>query len=218
MVLRGIQHVVFDFDGTLIDSYAPVTESINYAFRRLGRPQISPAEVRPWVGTGLELIFTHYLGEARVSEAVRLFREKYLVIYKDGTTLMPGAREALDALNGRFTMGLCSNKLGDAVRSLSDHLDLTRYFRVILGAYDVPHLKPHPDMLREAMARLGATAAGTIYVGDTTVDAEFAAGCGVPCVLLLGGTGTREQLAAADPVALLENIGELPGLLGVARP
>jgi phosphoglycolate phosphatase len=84
---------------------------------------------------------------------------------------------------------------------------------VILGAYDVPNLKPHPDMLREALSRLRATGADTLYVGDTLTDAEFADSCEVPCVLVLGGSGTRGELAGAHPVALLENLRELPGLL-----
>jgi phosphoglycolate phosphatase len=213
MDFARIQHLVFDFDGTIADSYAAVTESINYALRRFGLRELSDDEVRPWVGTGLELILEHYAGKERVVEGVRLFREKYLTIYKQGTTLMPGAREMLDAINGRFAMALCSNKLGDAVRGLCDSLDIARHFKVILGANDVPNLKPHPDMLRVAMKRLGATSHDTLCVGDTTVDAEFAASCGVPCVLVLGGTGTRDELAAAKPVALLDNIAELPGLL-----
>lgn len=213
--LRGIRHLVFDFDGTVGDSYAAVTESIDYALRRFGLRELSAQEVRPWVGTGLELILEHYAGKERVVEGVRLFREKYLTIYKQGTTLMSGAREALDACNGRFGMALCSNKLGDPLRALCDSLDIARYFTVILGAGDVPNLKPHPDMLREAMERLGATDRDTLCIGDTAIDAEFAASCAVPCVLVLGGTGTRDELAAAKPVALLDNIAQLPELLGI---
>ncbi len=209
-----VRHLVFDFDGTIADSYAPVTEAINYAMRRFGLRELSAEEVRPWVGTGLELILEHYAGKERVAEGVWLFREKYLAIYKQGTTLMPGAAECLEALDGRCTMALCSNKLGDAVRGLCDSLGIARYFAVVLGANDVPNLKPHPDMLRAAMEGLGATSRDTLCVGDTTVDAEFAATCGVACVLVLGGTGTRDELAAAKPVALLDNIAQLPALLG----
>lgn len=222
MDLRRVRHLIFDFDGTVVDSYAPVTEAINYALRRFGLRELTVDEVRPWVGTGLELILEHYAGKERVAEGVRLFRRKYLAIYKDGTKLMDGAREALDALarpdptggNSRYSMALCSNKLGDAVRGLCDHLDLARYFAVVLGANDVPNLKPHPDMLREAMRRLGATSRDTLVIGDSLVDAEFAASCDVPCVLVLGGTGTRDELVSAKPVALLRNIAELPELLG----
>jgi phosphoglycolate phosphatase len=216
MVLRGIRNLVFDFDGTVGDSYAAVTESINYALRRFGQRELTAQEVRPWVGTGLELILEHYAGKDRVIEGVRLFREKYMTIYKQGTTLMPGARETIEACDGRFGMALCSNKLGDPLRALCDSLDIARYFAVILGAGDVPNLKPHPDMLREAMKRLGPDSIGNaLCIGDTTVDAEFAASCSVPCVLVLGGTGTRDELAAARPVALLDNIAQLPELLGI---
>jgi HAD superfamily hydrolase (TIGR01509 family) len=215
MTLKNIRHVVFDFDGTVGDSYAPVTESLNHALRRFGLRELATAEVRPWVGAGLEDIFEHYAGADLVAEGVRIYREKYRTIHRQGTVLMPGAGEMLDALDGRVTMGLCSNKLGELLRELCESLGVTQRFAVILGAGDVPRMKPHPDMLREAMRRLGATDRDTIYVGDTTIDAEFAAACGVPCVLVLGGSGTREELAAAKPVALLDHIAGLPALFGM---
>lgn len=212
-----IRHVVFDFDGTVGDSYGPVTESFNSAFRHFGKPELTAEEVRPWVGTGLEVILTHFLGRENLEKAVEIFRGHYLRVYKQDSKLMRGARETLDALDGHFGMGLCSNKPGDVLRSLCDHLDISRYFEVILGAYDVEHLKPHPQMLRKAMADLGAADADTLYVGDTVTDAEFARPCGVPYVLVLGGTGTREQLSAAGPARLLESIAELPALLGISE-
>ena len=217
MDFQRIRNLVFDFDGTVGDSYAPVTVSINYAFRHFGMRELTEAEVRPWVGTGLEAILTHYVGEERMPEGVRLFREKYMQICEEGTKLMPGVREALEALDGKYGMALCSNKLGDAVRSLCDHLGIRRYFPVVLGAYDVPNQKPAPDMLRAALVGLHATPDDTLCIGDTVTDVEFAATCSVPCVLVLGGTGTREELIALKPAALLETMAELPALLGFKK-
>jgi phosphoglycolate phosphatase len=213
--LRRVRHLIFDFDGTVGDSYGPVTESMNHVLSRFGLRELSAAEVRPWVGTGLEAILGHYLGSERVDEAARIFREHYLKICRTGTTLMPGARGTLDACAGRYTMGMCSNKPGETLRSLADYLDIARYFSVILGAYDVPHLKPHPDMLRMALTELGASSDDTLYVGDTTTDVQFAGTCRVPCVLVLGGTGTAEELASAGAMAVLDSIAQLPALLGV---
>jgi len=211
-----LKHLIFDFDGTVGDSYGPVAESMNHVFRHFGRPELTPDEVRPWVGTGLEAILTEFLGEENLQEAVRLFRERYMKIYRDGSKLMPGAREMLDAIDGRYRLALCSNKPGEALRSLADHLDLRRYFEVVLGAYDVAHLKPHPDMLRKALRELGASKDDTLYVGDTVIDAQFARSCDIPYVLVLGGTGTEEELRSAGPVALLENIAGLPALLKIS--
>ena len=217
MDLSRIRNLIFDFDGTIGDSYLPVTESFNHVFRHFRRRELKAEEVRPWVGTGLEAILEHYLGAEHLQEGIRLFREKYLKIYQEGSTLMPGVRETLDALEGRYRMALCSNKPGETLRSLADHLDVSRYFVVCLGAYDVPNLKPHPDMLRAALDKLGATSADALYIGDTLTDVEFARTCEIPYVLVLGGTGTREELASARPVALLENITELLPLLGVRK-
>ena len=209
-----IRHLVFDFDGTVGDSYAAVTESLNHVFRGLGMRELSVEEVRPWVGTGLETVVAHYLGPSRTALGVRLFREHYVTICNEKTTLMPGAREALEALNGRFTMALTSNKHGEILRGLCRALGIGKHFAVVLGDGDVARLKPHPEMLVECLRRLGATADDTLYVGDTDIDAAFAASCGVPFILILGGTGTREELLATKPVALLDEISDLPKLLG----
>ncbi|HUU43603.1 MAG TPA: HAD family hydrolase [Planctomycetota bacterium] len=215
MDFSRVRNIFFDFDGTVGDSYGPVTDSFNAVFRHFARPEVSADEVRPFVGIGLEVTLTRYLGEENLDEAVGVFRRHYLSHYKEGSQLMPGAREMLDALDGKYRMALCSNKPGETLRNLCDHLDISRSFDVILGAYDVPELKPHPAMLEEAMRRLEATPGDSLYVGDTTVDVEFARTCDLPYVLVLGGTGTREELAATNPVALLEDIAELPTLLGV---
>ena len=215
MDLNHIRNIIFDFDGTVGDSYLPVTESFNHVFRHFGRRELTVDEVRPFVGIGLEVTLTKHLGPEKLEEAIGIFRERYLKIYKDGSKLMPGAREMLDALDGRYRMALCSNKPGETLRSLADHLDIRRYFDVVLGAYDVPNLKPHPDMLKKALAELEATRDDSLYVGDTLTDVAFARSCEIPYVLVLGGTGTRDELSAQNPVALLERIAELPGLLGI---
>ncbi|KPJ54518.1 MAG: hypothetical protein AMS16_04765 [Planctomycetes bacterium DG_58] len=215
MDLNHIRNIIFDFDGTVGDSYLPVTESFNHVFRHFGRRELTVDEVRPFVGIGLEVTLTKHLGPEKLEEAIGIFRERYLKIYKDGSKLMPGAREMLDALDGRYRMALCSNKPGETLRSLADHLDIRRHFRVVLGAYDVPNLKPHPDMLKKALAELEATRDDSLYVGDTLTDVAFARSCEIPYVLVLGGTGTRDELSAQKPVALLERIAELPGLLGI---
>jgi len=194
-------------------SYRPVTEAFNAVFRRFGRPERTVDEIRPFVGIGLEITFVEHIGEEHIEEGVRLFREHYTKVFKTGTTLLPGAREALDALDGRYRLALCSNKLGDMLRDLCDHLDVSRYFDAILGVYDVPHMKPHPDMLEEALRRINATADDTLYVGDTLTDVEFARSCDIPYVLVLGGTGTEEELRSTGPVALLESVARLPALL-----
>ena len=212
-----IKNIIFDFDGTVGDSYLPVTEAFNTVFRHFGKPELTVDEVRPFVGIGLEVTLTRHLGREKLAEAIGIFRECYLKIYKEGSKLMPGAREMLDALDGRYRLALCSNKPGETLRSLCDHLKITRHFRVVLGAYDVPELKPHPDMLKRALTELNAASDDSLYVGDTLTDVTFARSCEIPYVLVLGGTGTREELASAGPLALLEDIAQLPTLLGLTK-
>ena len=217
MPLIHIRNVIFDFDGTIVDSYGPITRSFNCALAHFGKPELTVDGVRPYVGIGLEVGMEHLLGKDNADEGVRLFRELYDRIYIEGTKLMPSARETLDALHGRFHMGLCSNKMGSAVRGIAGHLAIDRYFDVILGAHDVPELKPHPVMLEKALETMGATPADSLFVGDTLVDVEFSRACELLYVLVLGGSGTRAELQTANPVALLENLAQLPPFLGVSK-
>ena len=213
MDFNPIKHLIFDYDGTIGDCYDVLTVCFNHVFKHFGERERTVEEIRPWVGVGLEECLVNALGEDRLAEAIEIFRTQYLAMYHEGSHLMPGAREVLNALDGQYRMAVCSNKPGESLRSLVEHLDVARHFEVVLGAYDVPNLKPAPDMLIEALAMLGATKDDTLYVGDTVTDVEFARTCDIPYVLVLGGTGTREQLEATEPVALLENITELPALL-----
>ena len=213
MDFNAIKHLIFDYDGTIGDCYDVLTACFNHVFRHYDRPERTVDEIRPWIGVGLEECLRSAIGEGELAEAISIFRDHYLATYKEGSHLMPGAREVLDTFDGQYRMAVCSNKPGESLRNLAEHLDVARYFEVVLGAYDVPKLKPAPDMLIEVLARLDATEDDTLYIGDTLIDVEFADTCGIPYVLVLGGTGTREQLEPTEPVALLESITELPALL-----
>ena len=212
----GTKFVIFDFDGTLIDGYRAITESLNTVLRWQGQPTVTVDRVRYLVGTGLENLLAVFVARERLPEAVKVFRERFKEVCLTGSSLLEGVEEVLEKLkDSGIRLGVASNKPGDRVRDICDHLGISEYFEVMLGAMDVEELKPHPQMLEEAMRRMGAMASETLYVGDMHVDVQTARGANVRVACVLTGSGTHEQLTEAAPDAILGSLGELVKLLGL---
>lgn len=211
-----MQHVVFDFDGTLIDGYGPVTESVNFALSRSGRAMVSAEQVRPLVGQGLEWLLARFFPEEDVPRAVELFRRHYAEVYLQGNFLLADTERVLAQLHGAGLMlAIASNKPAERVRGICDHLDITRYLSVILGAGDVENLKPHPQMVLEALRRMKTGTDDTLYVGDTPTDIQTSRAAGLPIVCVLGGSATREQLLPHHPDLVIERLEQLLEVMGI---
>jgi phosphoglycolate phosphatase len=206
--------VIFDFDGTLADSYDAITASVNHVRAANGLPALPEAEVRKHVGRGLEKLLADLLPGTDPVRNVALYREHHVTIMRDGTRLLPGAREAVVALkeSGR-RLAVCSNKKVDFTRDLLDCLGLADCFDVVLGPDDVPHPKPAPDMILEALRRLAVPPAEALYVGDMDVDVQTARAAGVPVWVVPTGSADRATLGAARPDRILEGLAELARVL-----
>ncbi|HZT80101.1 MAG TPA: HAD-IA family hydrolase, partial [Gemmataceae bacterium] len=108
---------------------------------------------------------------------------------------------------------VCSNKNVEFTRALLDSLGVAPFFDVVLGPSDVPHPKPAPDMLREALRRLGVAPAEALYIGDMDVDVQTARAAGLPVWVVPTGSADRAALRAARPDRLIEGLGDLAGSL-----
>ncbi len=202
--------VIFDFDGTLADSYAGITASVNHVRALHMLPPLTEAEVRPHVGRGPIHLLIHTVPAGDSEANLAAYKEHHPSIMFSGTRLFPGVAETLGKLNaGGLRMAVCSNKLRDFTRQLVDSLGIGKVFDVIIGPEDAPHPKPAPDMLIEAMRRLGVTPAETLYVGDMTVDIQTARGAGVTVWVVPSGSEAREQLLAARAVRMPREANEL---------
>lgn len=203
--------VVFDLDGTLIDGYAAIGDALSYAMARLGEPAPSPAAVRAMVGHGLERLLEKAVGPERAAEGVRLFRERYPEVAVERSHLLPGVREAVEALAGAgYAMAVASNKPARFSRLILEAKGLARLFREIGGPDEATPAKPDPAMLRRLIAEAGARPETTVVVGDMEVDFEFARAGGCAVVLIPGGSRAREELEALTPDGFLDAIAELP--------
>lgn len=175
--------LVFDLDGTLIDSRRDITTAVNRMRADLGLPPLALEQVITMVGEGARLLIERALGPSFPPEEIDHALETYLGYYWDvcleTTRPYPGVDVMLADLAARYPLALLSNK-GEALsRRILDGLGLSAHFREILGGDSLPTRKPHPAGLRLLASRLGVPPERLLLVGDTWVDAATArnAGC-----------------------------------------
>jgi 2-phosphoglycolate phosphatase len=210
----GLRAVLFDFDGTLGDSYAAITASVNHV-RELHRlPPLSVAEVQRHVGRGPEYLIEHTVGADDVDADVERYLAHHPSVMKPLTHLLPGAAESLAAVrrSGRRA-AVCSNKPRQFTIELLEFLGVASYADVVVGPEDVARPKPAPDMLLLALERLGVPRDAALYIGDMTVDIQTARAAGVRVWVTPTGSDTRPDLERAQPDRLLRDLMELKELL-----
>lgn len=206
--------VLFDFDGTLGDSYPAITASVNHVRGLHGLPPLSEPEVRRHVGRGPHYLLEHTVPAGDIETNITDYRAHHPSVLRSGTRLMPGAEDALRDLHTHgLRLGICSNKPVDFTRKLVAYLGVQSYLDLLVGPEDVARPKPAPDMLRLALTRLRVEATQTLYVGDMTVDIQTARSAGVSVWVVPTGSDDIETLRQARPDRLLRDLQELPGLL-----
>ena len=183
--------VVFDLDGTLLDTRQDITTAINAMRAELGLSSLALEQVVTMVGEGARLLVERALGAGhsreQVDDALARYRDHYWRVCLDTTRPYPGVEEMLAALAGRYPLALLSNK-GEAMsRRILDGLGLSRYFREVLGGDSLATRKPDPAGLRLLAERLGIPAERLLLVGDTWIDAEAARNAGCPFALVEWG-------------------------------
>ena len=198
--LDKVRAIVFDLDGTLLDTLEDLANAANWALRRNGMPERSLAEIRQFVGNGVRRLIERAVpegtDEALFERTFDDFKRYYVNHCQERTCLYDGIPELLCVLKERgYRLAIVSNKLQAGVDELYE-----RYFRdtveVALGEQPQWQRKPAPDMVLEAMKRLGVTADEAIYIGDSDVDMATARNSGLSCISVLWGFRDRDFLVA----------------------
>ncbi len=205
--------LLFDLDGTLIDSDADLAAAANHARGALGLAALPVAGVRRHVGHGLAWLLQHVIPaplHVRLPEAREAFVAWYGAHLLDATRPYAGVAEALDALRDH-PLGIVTNKPSMFLAPIVAGLGWSDRFGVVVGGDALPERKPHPAPLLHAIERLGATPARALYVGDSEVDRETASAAGVR--FLCVGWG-RAAPAEAEPLA---SFAELPARVRALR-
>ena len=200
--------ILFDLDGTLLDTLEDLTDATNYALTVHGYPTRTKAEIRRFVGNGalnqIRLSLPDGSSEAAVAEVLNTYKPYYTAHCQNKTAPYPGVLEALSALKKKHPIAIVSNKPDAAVKALC--ADFFPGIYSLGETADCPR-KPAPDMVYKAMAAIGTDRC--VYVGDSEVDVITAKNAGVPCVSVLWGFRDREDMEAAGGNIFCENTTDL---------
>lgn len=209
--------IIFDLDGTLLNTLDDLCDSTNYALAIHGFPTRSIAEVRRFVGNGIRKLIERAVPENASPEQIEAvfadFKKHYDIHCNDKTGPYGGVIELLRELKGRgYKLGIASNKVKSAVEKLNDI-----YFEGLIdsaaGVADGKPTKPDPYMIEVMLEELGSTKDSTLYVGDSQVDVQTAANTGLDMVTVLWGFRDRDELEAAGAVRFIDKPMELLGYI-----
>jgi 2-phosphoglycolate phosphatase len=210
----NIGGVVFDLDGTLVDSRADILAATNFALMRHGFPPRSEREVVSFIGDGASNLILRATGlehdpdPTRVMPVLSSFVERYTRFPCVETRLMPGALEALEALDD-VPLALLTNKPRPTTEAVLAALGMRERFCCVVAGGDLPVIKPDPRPLLEIAHFLGVTTASLVMVGDGPQDVECGRRAGAHTVGVRGGIAAQERLTASQPDCLIDSLYDL---------
>jgi pyrophosphatase PpaX len=207
--------LLFDLDGTLIDSIELILASMRYAFTKCSREVPSDREWLTGVGTPLPTMFRNYVKEdEEVTELIAAYREHQLIHHDALVRCYTEIADTLSVLDRHgHPMAVVTSKSDALARRGLEHSGILHFFDTIVGFDSTTRHKPHPEPVLTALERLGYEPSEAAFVGDSVHDVEAGNAAGVVSVAALWGPFTREQLAMAKPARFAERPGELPQLV-----
>lgn len=207
--------VLFDLDGTLVDSYAALAEAVNFARREHGRDDLPAGRVRDFVGEGLDTLLQRAFEVIDVPASVRAaFETRYDEICCTESRILAGVEPTLAALSSLgVTMAVCTNKPTAFSRKILEYLRLTPHFRAVVGPDLAGARKPDGMHVRRTLEEAGCSGAAAVLVGDMPIDVQAAHSGGIAAAVVPSGSSSREELIAARPDHLLERFSDVLSLV-----
>ncbi len=193
--------LLFDFDGTLIDSKVDIATAVNLTLGDLGLPLRSMEEIFSFVGDGVKRLLRLSVGEDNPDQydrALEVFRRHYLEHCVQTTRWYPGIWEVLQHYKDRRKV-IVTNKSLEYTMAIVDGLQARDLFQHVEAPRDTAELKPEPVMLERALAVLGADSKHTVMIGDSTNDVRAAQAAGIRACAVGYGYGNRERVSALQP-------------------
>ena len=208
--------VIFDLDGTLVDSAADIAEAVNRTLVDQGLPRVDEARVRTWIGDGVGNLVRTALADAGSTRSVDEVLPGFMVHYRQcllrSPRLYPGVVPALQALHARgVPLAICTNKPSAMLPPLLAYLQIDGYFEQVIGGDSLPERKPSAAPLLYLCERFGAMPAQCLMVGDSATDLGAARAAGMPIALVRYGYPRDLDLEQAGAVALVDDLRELFG-------
>lgn len=215
--MKKYDTIIFDLDGTLLNTLEDLTDSVNYALGEFGFPLRTLSEIRGFVGNGvrqlIELSVPDGKDNPKFNEAFDLFRQYYFDNCKNKTKPYPGIMELLQKLSDkRYKLAVVSNKYDDAVNDLNGQF-FSKYISVAIGEKKDVRRKPAPDAVLYVLRKLESAKDRTIYIGDSAIDIQTANNAGVDCISVTWGFCDRDFLVKSGAKRIIDSPQELLRLI-----
>lgn len=207
--------LMFDLDGTLVDSMADLTQSANYVRRSFGLAPLSVGEMRQFVGDGAWILVERSMPELSLiqrQEALQLFRTHYARHCTDFTVPYPGCLQVLRHFR-RKKIAVVTNKPDPMSRQILDAYGLSPHIGLLVGGDTARQIKPAAGHLQQVLDWAGCPAGNSLMIGDGRNDVEAAAAAGVACCGVLFGIGNPAGSHGEQPAFLINSLTELPRML-----
>ena len=216
--MTDVEVLLFDLDGTLINSLSDLTSSVNLMLKDLGRHTLSEADVRSFVGDGVSVLVKRSLAathpdsqppdESLHSEAVKLMRKHYADQMFVTTGLYPLVAETLARLKEK-KMGVVTAKEAHFTGEILERFGIAQYFGCVIGGDTLPERKPNPAPLFEAIKKLGGSIGKTVMIGDSENDVTAGKNAGISTCAVTYGFRTTEQLLKVKPDVIIDRFDQL---------
>jgi len=215
--LQSSNLVLFDLDGTLVDSAADLYRAMNLSLEKLGFATVTEAQVRVWVGKGAaklcEAVLEHLFGQVDAQQQEQLlstFVDVYAQELCVNTRVYEGVLPFLDyCQTHNITMACVTNKPEHLAKGILGILQLSPYFKIVIGGDSLSERKPHPLPLLHCVELEGTSTAETLMIGDSSNDVEAARRAGIDCIVVSYGYNHGESIYDCQPQQVVDHLAEL---------
>jgi len=216
--MKPVGLLIFDLDGTLVNTLGDITASTNFMLDRFGRQPLDMQTVRRYVGDGISKLVERSFGgrTENVAEAVALYKEHHRRNFTTHSTLYPSVKETLEYFRP-IPMAVITNKSMEFCKPLLTHLGIGQSFEMIIGADSGLPLKPAPDAIFKIMEKYAMPKEHTAIVGDGTTDMQAGKAAGIITCAVTYGFRSEEELKKARPDFTIHAIADLRKLFTPAR-
>ncbi len=210
--MSQIKAIIFDLDGTLIDSVDDLANSVNYTLGRLDLPLHTTEEIKSFVGDGIQKLIKRSLGQTHMEkfdDAFAIFMKHYGTHCTDNTVLYPEVAETISFLAEKYSLAVLTNKSATFSHKILTALKIDSYFKEVLGGDSLPTKKPDPAGILYLADKWGLAPDQLVMVGDHATDIEVGQRAGCKTVFIEGGIGETRGL---KPDFVIKSMDELPNL------
>ncbi len=207
--MNNIKAVIFDLDGTLIDSSQDLATSVNYTLRQLDLPERSLGEIESFVGDGVQKLIVRSLGEKHeeyLEKSLDIFSKHYGDHCTDKTTLIPGISSLLDKLSGQYMLAVVTNKSSKFTLKILYFLNIDHYFQEIIGGDTLSAKKPDPVAIHYLADKWSLNTDEIVMVGDHATDIQVGINAGCRTIFYANGIGEARGLTADRVICSMSDL------------